>query len=800
MLKSYLTIAWRNLAKNRLYSLVNIGGLTIGIACCILIGLYLANELSYDRFHQNAGRIVRATTEFTTNGTVSQVGQTGSMCGPRLAAAFPQIEAFCRFQNFQPYVVRYGDKTFVEPRFLFADSSFFRIFSFPLIEGDARTALTAPHTIVISRSMEKKYFGEGQGLGKVLRVGGTTDYEVTGVAQDAPANSQIRFNFLASYTSLPNANQPTWSIEIYTTYFLLRDPNDRVGLERAIRTYMGNQKDADMASGDYLTYHLEPLTRVHLYSSLEGLEPNGNITYIYILGAIALLILSIASVNYTNLATAQSVRRVPEIGIRKVLGSSQRQLFGQFIGESLLLNLIAFIFAIWAAILLLPVFDRLVERPLGIGELGHPQVIAGMILLYLLISLAAGAYPSLLLSKLQLMKILKTGFSFSGRTGMLRQSLIVFQFMISMFLIISTVIIFRQLSYIQHKNLGYDKDHLIVLPVDGVMRANYQPIRDALQRVPGVLAVTCGAEETTYIHWDDEITTTADPAATRMYVNAAPTDINFVRAMGVQLVAGSDFTLSDWQLADSATNPLDPHTSYMLNESAVRALGWTPDKAIGRVLYRSGVKGVVKAVVRDFHYASLHQAIGPLVIFLDARYAHIYQTFVRIRGQDLPATLRNLASTWKEMVPHRPFQYHFLDESYNVIYHTEQQTARIFTTFSGLAILLACLGLFALAAYSTVQRAKEIGIRKVLGAGVMQIVLLISGDFVRLVALASLIAFPIAWLTMSSWLQHFAYRIGISWWIFLIAAGVTVAVALLTISYQAIKAALANPVRSLRAD
>ena len=799
MLRTYFKIAWRSLSRNRLYSLVNIGGLTIGLACCILIGLYLVNELSYDRFHANADRLFRVTTEYTVNGAVSRVGQTSSMPGPRLSAAFPQIQSYVRILNFQPYVVRFEDRTFVEPRFLFADSTFFTMLTFPLIEGDARTVLDAPGKLVITQSMEKKYFGNEQALGKTVRVGGTRDYLITGVAKDAPVNSQIHFDFVTSYASLANANRPDWNIEIYTMYFLLRGQAGPAGLERSIDAYMKKQTDVGNAPGDYLTYHLEPMTRVHLYSPLAGMEPNGNITYIYILGAIALLILGIACVNYTNLATAQSVRRMPEIGIRKVMGSRTGQLFWQFIGESLLVNGVAVILAVAIGIGLLPLFDRLVERPLTTSYLFTPSVIIGMILLYAAISFAAGAYPALLLSRLKLMKVLKTGFSFSGGTG-LRRTLIVFQFTISVFLIISTVVIFQQLSYIQHKNLGYDKDHVIVLPVDAVIRDNWRSLKEAIRRVPNVESVSCGAEETTNIRWDDELTTSASPTATPMYITASPTEIDFVRTMGLHIVAGSDFTQSDWLQADTITNPTDPHTSYMLNESAVKALGWTPEQAIGRTVYRSGVKGIVKAVVKDFHYAPLHQPIGPLVIFLDARYQHIFQTFVRVSGRDIPGTLRDMETTWDQRVTHRPFQYHFLDDTYNIIYHTEKQTATLFTTFSTLAILLACLGLFALAAYSTVQRAKEIGIRKVLGAGVAQIVLLISGDFLKLVALASLVAFPVAWWSMSSWLGQFAYRIDIQWWVFGAAAIAAVSIALLTIGVQALRAANTNPVKSLRSE
>lgn len=797
MLKMYLKIAFRNLAKNKLYSFINISGLTIGIASCILIGLYISNELSYDRFHKNTNRLVRVTTEYTVNGDKTQTGRTGSMAGPRLAAALPQIESYVRILNSDPDVVRYGDKTFIENRFLYCDSTFFKIFSFSLVEGNPLTALDAPNKIVMSQSMEKKYFGKALALGKIVRIGDTRDYIISGVAQDAPANSQIQFNFLASYSSLLNANAPDWNHQIYNTFLLLHDTKNLPRLEKNIAGYMRQQKDLTLAPNDYMTFHLEPMANVHLYSSLSGLEPNGNITYIYILGAVALLILCIASANYTNLAIAQSARRLPEIGIRKVLGSANWQLFFQFIGESMLLNCFALFLAICAARATLPLFNNLVQRSLNTDVFLDPAAIALMILLYLFISFVSGAYPAVVLSNVRLIKVLKSGFSFSGKTGSLRKSLIIFQFIVSVFLIISTTVIFQQLSYIQHKNLGYNKDNIVVLPVDGVMRSNYEQLKEAIKQVPNVLSVSGGAEEVTNINWDDDVKTTPGELSSSVFANASPTDVDFVKTMGIRIMAGSDFTLSDWKQTDTLNNS-DPHTSFMLNESLVKALGWTPEQAIGKILYRGANKGIIKAVVKDFHYTSLHQPIGHLVIFLDPYYQHMSREYVKISGKDIAATLKNLEITWKERVSHRPFQYHFLDDNYNVIYQNEQQTAKIFTTFSGLAILLACLGLFALVAYSIVQRAKEIGIRKVLGADVLQIIVLITSDFVKLVLIASLIAFPIAWVSMNSWLRSFAYRINISWWIFFAAGSITVVVALFTIVFQSIRAANMNPVKSLK--
>ena len=800
MFRSYFKIAWRNLLKNKIYCLVNIGGLTTGITCCILIGLYLSNETSYDRFHKNADRIVRATTEYTINGTVNQIGKTGSMPGPRFKSVFPQIESYVRILKFEPYAVMYKEKSFVENEFCFADSSFFQMFSFPLLEGDPVTALDAPFKIVITKAMAKKYFGEEKALGKILRVGGTRDYIVSGIAANAPANSQIQFDFVASYASLRNANSLNWGVEIYATYFLLRPNTDSKILEKNIASYMKNQKDLDMAGNDYLIFHLEPMTRVHLYSSLDGLEPNGNITYLYILAAVAILILCIASVNYTNLSIAQAVHRIPEIGIRKVLGSARRQIFWQFIGESMLLNMMAFFCAIWISILLLPLFNGLVERTLDLRSLANPFALGIILLFYLIISFASGIYPALVLSGLKLIKVLKAGFSFSGTTGFARKSLIVFQFAVSVFLIISTILVFQQLSFIQNKNLGYNKDHVVVLPADALIRRNYQSIKDAITRVPGVMSVSCGAEEITNIIWDDEINMTPNYSSTSVFVSASPTDIDFVKTMGMHIISGSDFTLADWKLMDTTRGPANWQTSYMLNESAAKAMGWTPAEAIGKIIYRSGQKGTIKAVLKDFNFTSLHDPIHPLVIFLDSNYYHIYQMYVKVSGRNLPAVIQGLGNTWKERVSHRPFQYHFLDDNFNRIYHSEKQTAGIFSTFSSLAILLACLGLFALAAYTTVQRAREIGVRKILGAGVKEIVLLISGDFIKLVMLASLIAFPVAWFSANSWLQQFAYRISINWWVFVMAAAAAAIVALAAISSQAIKAAMANPVTSLRSE
>jgi putative ABC transport system permease protein len=800
MLANYLKTAWRSIARNKLFSATNIAGLAIGMAGCILIGLYISNELSYDNFQNSADRLFRVTTEYSVNGTKSESAADGSVVGPRLTSAFPQIESYVRILNWEPYVVQYKGNTFVENKFCFADSTFFTMFSFPLLEGSARTALDAPNKVVITRSMEKKYFGHQSALGKVLRIADTKDYLVSGVALDPPANSQIRFDFVASYASLPNANELSWWVHVYYTYFLLHNAADAPALEKNIAAYMKEQGDVHVSGDDYLRFHLEPFAKVHLHSPLDGLEPNGSMMYIEILAAIALLILSSACVNYTNLAIAIAARRTREIGIRKVLGSKRWQLFWQFIGESFLLNSLAMLLAIGLAELLLPQFSRLAERSLDLATLIDPRALAPLLVLWCFISFASGAYPAFILSNLKLTKIMKSGYSLSHTSGTLRKSLIAFQFIVSTFLIIATIIVLQQMSFLRNKNLGYSKDHVLVLPVDRVMRSNLQSIKDALRQLPGVVSVSSGAEETTNIRWDDEVT--ASGSFPPLFVHAAPTDIDFVKTMGLHLIAGSDFAFSDWMQMNSVNAPLPP-TFFIANETLVRALGWTPNDAVGKTIYRGtigGQKGIIRGVVEDFNFASLHEPVSPLLIFLDSRDRHIFHLFVKVSPGNLPATLRSVEGIWKQRVSHRPFQYHFLDDNYNALYRTDRQTAQIFSVFAGLSILLAILGLYTLTAYITSQRTKEIGIRKVLGAREVQIIFLIAGGFLKLVAAGSVAAFPIAWLFANGWLQNFAYRIEISWLVYPATACVISIISLASISVQATRAAWANPVQSLRSE
>ena len=808
MFKNYFKIAWRHLKRNELYTFVNIVGLTVGVVSCILIGLYITRELSYDKFNKNADRIVRVTMDYSDAGTVTKIAVTGTKVGPQFKRTFPSVQSFCRTER-ASQVVAGNDKLFEEKNFLYADSAFFQMFSFKLLQGNVNTSLDAPYKVVLTQSTSKKYFGNENAVGKILRINNKIDYQVTGIVADAPGNSQIKFNFVASFASLNVSKTEEWWTANYVTYLLLYQSSQINSLQKEITAYMNSELIREEALGDgskssdYLTYHIEPLKKVHLYSSLEGLEPNGNITYIYILGIVAFLILLIACINYTNLAIAQSVRRSAEIGIRKVFGANKWQLFYQFISESAVLTFAALLFGLLISIELLPLFNTISGKSIVAGMLLKPMPIGVMLVLGIFVTIFAGGYPAIILSNSKLINILKSGFHITSAGSALRKMLIIFQFVISIFLIATTFIILQQLSFIQHKNLGYDKDHVIVLPVDQQIRNHYVDIKSVMKLYSQIKSVSGGYETPVFVQWGDGITTEngsqmrrINNEKTKISVTAMPVELDFTKTLGMQIIAGNDFTRTDL-LQDTTDNFKNFHYTFILNETAVKDLGWTPDEAIGKTIYK-GKPGIVKGVVKDFHFASLHQPIGPLVIYLDTTYIHYM--FVKISGKDIPATIQFLKTVWKERFPQRPFEYHFLDDDYNHLYITEQRIAKLFVVFSTIAILLACLGLFALTAFTTIQRTKEIGIRKVLGASVSSIAGMLSIDFLKLVVIASIIAFPLTWWAMNKWLQSFAYRINISWWVFVIAGLAAILIALITVSYQSIKAAIANPVNSLRSE
>jgi putative ABC transport system permease protein len=798
MFKNYFKTAFRNLRKHKLYSAINIFGLTVGLAACLLIGVYINHELNYDKFNVNADRIVRATMEYKNSETVNKTATTGTKPGPQFKRTFPSIQEYAR--TFITHrVIKNGDKVFDEPDVLYADQPFFKIFSFPIIEGNAATALDAPDKIVVTKSMAKKYFGNDDPINKTLSIG-DKDFRVSAVCEDVPQNSQIKFDCATQFSNLNNVKDETWWTANWITYFLVKNKKDIQQLQQQIAAYMNTPEvraEAGLKGTDYLTYHLEPLTKVHLYSSLPGFEPNSSITYIYMLALIALLILIIACANYTNLATAQSAGRSGEIGMRKVMGASKRQVFFQFISESSVITFLAAALAFLLSVFLIPYFNNITGKHFTPDILMQPVPILALIIFTIAVSFFAGMYPALVLSGTQVMGVLKKGFSFTGGNNLLRKTLIVAQFGISIFLIIYTVIILQQMHFMQTKDLGYDKDHVVVLPIGGEMMKQFETLKAAFAQIPGVEAITASYDTPENVQWGDGITAVDEKGKHEISLNAMPVDLDFTKTMQMQILAGRDFLQSDFGLMDTSNNGANYQQPYIINETLAKKIGWTPHQAIGKTIEK-GVSGRVVGVVKDFNFRSLHDPIGPMLIFLNRDFSRDY--LLRINGNNAKQTIAALETVWKQRVPERPFNYHFLDDDYNKLYLSEQKISELFGVAAALAIVLACLGLFGLAAFTTVQRTKEIGIRRVLGANISSITFLIAKSFLELIGIAIIIAVPLSWWAGNKWLQDFAYRIPVQSYIFIAVALATALIALCTVSYHSIKTSLMNPVKSLRSE
>jgi putative ABC transport system permease protein len=798
MFKNYFKTAFRNLRKHKLYSAINIFGLTVGLAACLLIGVYINHELNYDKFNVNADRIVRATMEYKNSETVNKTATTGTKPGPQFKRTFPSIQEYAR--TFITHrVIKNGDKVFDEPDVLYADQPFFKIFSFPIIEGNAATALDAPDKIVVTKSMAKKYFGNDDPINKTLSIG-DKDFRVSAVCEDVPQNSQIKFDCATQFSNLNNVKDETWWTANWITYFLVKNKKDIQQLQQQIAAYMNTPEvraEAGLKGTDYLTYHLEPLTKVHLYSSLPGFEPNSSITYIYMLALIALLILIIACANYTNLATAQSAGRSGEIGMRKVMGASKRQVFFQFISESSVITFLAAALAFLLSVFLIPYFNNITGKHFTPDILMQPVPILALIIFTIAVSFFAGMYPALVLSGTQVMGVLKKGFSFTGGNNLLRKTLIVAQFGISIFLIIYTVIILQQMHFMQTKDLGYDKDHVVVLPIGGEMMKQFETLKAAFAQIPGVEAITASYDTPENVQWGDGITAVDEKGKHEISLNAMPVDLDFTKTMQMQILAGRDFLQSDFGLMDTSNNGANYQQPYIINETLAKKIGWTPQQAIGKTIEK-GASGPVVGVVKDFNFRSLHDPIGPMLIFLNRDFSRDY--LLRINGNNAKQTIAALETVWKQRVPERPFNYHFLDDDYNKLYLSEQKISELFGVAAALAIVLACLGLFGLAAFTTVQRTKEIGIRRVLGANISSITFLIAKSFLELIGIAIIIAVPLSWWAGNKWLQDFAYRIPVQSYIFIAVALATALIALCTVSYHSIKTSLMNPVKSLRSE
>ncbi|RNL90629.1 ABC transporter permease [Sinomicrobium pectinilyticum] len=798
MIKNYLKIAFRNLWKNKTVSAIHIIGLVTGITCCLLMILYIQHELSYDKFQENGDRIVRAIMAYgRTKDDVKKGNFTGTKVLTAMKSNFPEVEDGVRMYQ-EPTLVKKGEHAFNETRFLYADSAFFKMFSFPLLKGSATEALNAPYKIVLSFTTAKKYFGDKDPIGQTLRIGaGEKDYLITGIAADCPVNSQIQFDFLASFASRQAARtEPIYWSANYTTYLLLRSPGSIHSLQPKIAPFMAGEMAAEGERDIYVNYELEPYNQIHLHSPYDSFEPNTNIKYLYISGCVALLILVIACFTYVNISTARSLERAREVGMRKVTGAYRNQIFWQFIGESALLTAFAIVLSIGITLLLLPAFNDLIGKSLSPSGILHPGILSGMLVILVSISFLAGSYPAFVLSGFKSVKVLKGAFHRSAAGTWFKGSLIVFQFVISTFLIIATMVMQSQLHYIRNKKLGYDRDHVLVLPMDNKIKDKLDFIKKEWKQNPNILAVSMAGELPTHIRGGYSLWGNTTPYEQSIMVGGNVIDEEYLRANGLQLIAGQDLTEQDVRDA-SHGNDKDNYFHFILNESALATLGWGPDEAIEKKMFLGGRTGEIKGIVRDFHFASLHTPIQPLVLFPENWGAHL---IVKTSGRHLPETLAFLEKKWQQTASHRPFEYRFMDDAFSKLYTGEMRIGKILSIFSAITILLACLGLFGLSAYTIRQRTKEIGIRKVLGAPVTGIVHLLSIYFIKLVGVAFLIASPLAWWAMYNWLLDFAYRIEIQWWMFAVTALGAVIITLVTVSFQSVKAALLNPVKTLKTD
>ncbi len=799
MFKNYLKIALRNLRRHKVYSVINLAGLAIGMTCCFLILLYVKDELSYDRFHANADRIYRIAwlNEHPQTRTPHPMAQAMTQDFPEVENAVSLSPLWGAGLTRRTFSMRYGDKRFDEQNVLSVDTAFFKIFSFPFLKGDPATALQEPFAIIITEKAAQKYFGEEEALGKTLRVNNEVDLKVTGVAQNVPAASHFHFDFLVSYTLLKpreTGSYYTWADFGHYNYVLLKPGVDPKAVEAKIPLWIGKYLDwpeeslASLRAGPN-RFHLQPLTDIHLRSHVAWeLEPNSDIANVYLFTAIAVFILLIAGINFMNLATARSTTRAKEVGMRKVLGAVRAQLIGQFLGEAILLSLAALLLAIALVELLLPAFNALSGRALAVNYFEQPGFLFGMLAVALFTGSFAGSYPAFFLSAYQPAKVLKGETKAGKRSARFRRILVVAQFALSIALIAGTAIVASQLDFLRSQKLGFDKEQVLVLRLKHQpMREQYETVKTELlrkpevQRASAVSNVPGGRFNGNPIQWrpndEDE-----DVAQTRV-------DYDFFATLDIPMAEGRTFQREMITDADSA---------FILNETAAKLFEW--DTAVGKRITwfddDNTRRGTVIGVVKDFHFQSLRTRIEPLLISMSRR--SFNYMLLKISPNDLPGTLAHCESVWKKFDPEFDFEYSFLDRDFDQLYRAEARMQTLFGYFTFLAIFIACLGLFGLASFTTQQRTKEIGVRKVLGASVAGVVGLLSKDFVKLVLLANLFAWPAAYLAMSLWLQDFAYRASLNVWTFLFAGGLALVIALLTVSFQALKAALANPVDALR--
>mgnify|MGYP002784306530 CR=1 FL=1 len=805
MLTNYLKIAIRSLLRQKGFSFINIAGLALGISVCVLIALYVIDELSYDRTYPNAERIYRVDGDVKFQGRSFQMAVAPPPMVPTLKTELPEIEDATRFRSAGVWNFTFGNKTFREEHVAYSDPAFFRIFSVQTLRGNGANALTQPFSIVITEDLAQKYFGSENPIGKSLKGDDNKIYTVGAVIKKLPRNSCIHFSILISMESNPDSKSNAWASNNYNSYVLLKDGvkpesvNDKFpGIVRkyvapVLESALHISYEKLLQEGDYLKFTLFPLTRIHLYSGnkIGEISPNGSVQYVLIFVAVAAFVLLIACVNFMNLSTARAANRAKEVGIRKTLGGQRGQLMMQFLAESSMMVFAALVLAFCLVEIVLPLFNDLSGKELSRTALLTPQFWGITTVMFIVVSVLAGAYPALVLSGFQPIKVLKGDKSGASKNTTLRSTLVVVQFTASVALVIGTLVIFTQLQYIQQKNLGYNREQILLVD-DPSTLADGSALRfkREVAMLSGVNSVTVSDYLPTGGARNNSILFTGNDRVGES-VQQWWIDTDYIPTLGMEIVQGRNFH------ASFASDSL----AVIINEAAAKKFYGT-ENPIGKTVHspndeQKQYSYTIVGVVRDFHYESLRETISPLVMFCGTKFG---DAVIRFNASESASVLAQVESTWKRLSAGKPFEYKFMDDSFREIYKSEQRIGSILGVFTMLAILIACLGLFGLAAFTAEQRTKEIGIRKVLGASIVSIIGLLSKGFLKLVVIAIVIATPLAYWSMGKWLQDFAYRIELSWWIFVVAGVSAVAIASITVAGQAFRAAQANPIQSLRSE
>ena len=795
MFRNYFKVALRSLQRNKGFAAINIIGLSIGLATCLLIVFYVADELGYDKYNTKANNIYRADMEVKFGNNANTYAAVQSGFADEAKKDFATIEQAVRLRPAyeQPagFHVKKGNSVLQETSVIYADATLFDVFTLPIIAGDAATALAQPNTVVLTESAAKKYFDATNIVGQTLVLNDTLNFKVTGVIKDIPEQSHFSYNMFLSMETIPGSRNPNWGGGGYNTYLLLKPGASTTEISKKLSSVVMQFNAQWLGKDDHLKFTLTPLTAIHLHSNLQQeLGHNGSIQYVYIFSAIGIFILLIACVNFMNLSTARSSNRAKEVGVRKVLGSPRKYLVAQFLTESIVVTFASTIIAIVIAGLLMPLFNQVSGKQLAFTAQTFAWLVPCSLVLVVVIGFMAGAYPAFFLSRFQPINVLKGKLSAGFKGGGLRSFLVVFQFGISIFLIIGTMVIYNQLHYIQTTNLGYNRNQVLIIKNTENLNNQAQTFKQQIKQLQGVedaslsgFVPTGEASNITALFPDATLT-----SHTSMLTEFWPVDENYIKTMGMQFQSGRNFSAS--MKTDSS--------SVIINEAAAKFFGFKDP--LNKTIYRNTV-GVqqfkIIGVIKDFHFKSLRENITPVALYLAEDKGALN---VKVNTANITNLMDEIKDKWKAVAPNQQFTYSFMDAEFDAAYRAEDRIGVIFIAFTALAIIIACLGLFGLAAYAAEQRTKEIGIRKVLGANVPALVGLLSKDFIKLVLIAIVIASPIAWFAMQQWLHDFAYRADMHWWLIAIAGMAAIIIAFATVSFQAIKAALINPVKSLRTD